>query len=183
MPLGTALARTPPTFFRLDPLTAEIVLRRARRDEISRALLGNWNAAAAGRLVGALSHVGRQADADALAADCETAGYPVTRENPFEKPAALAGIQFESPQAARVVALWNKMRADVIATCPPTPAPQPTLEEYLAQANARYQSDAYNSLSIEGYRVTPELIARIAGGRWNPENKVLNTVLLSGRRI
>jgi Fic family protein len=37
------------------------------------------------------------------------------------------------------------------------------------QADALYQSDAYNSLSIEGYRVTSELIVRIAAGDWNPE--------------
>jgi Fic family protein len=35
-----------------------------------------------------------------------------------------------------------------------------------------YTHDAYNSLSIEGYQVTPELIERIANGEWNPdENK------------
>jgi Fic family protein len=44
------------------------------------------------------------------------------------------------------------------------------LEKYLERANAIYRSDAYNSLSIEGYRVTPELIASIAAGRWNPES-------------
>lgn len=31
------------------------------------------------------------------------------------------------------------------------------------------KSQAYNSLSIEGYRVTSELIERVAKGGWNPE--------------
>jgi hypothetical protein len=168
MPLGIALARTSPTFFRLDPLTAEIAVRRARREELSRALLGNWNAAAAGRLAGALRHVGQPTDADALIADCEAAGYAVTPEDPFEQPPALTGMPVEWPQAVRVSALWHKMRAQVLANCPPPPAVHLTLEAYLAQANARYESDAYNSLSIEGYRVTPELIARVAAGQWNP---------------
>ncbi|MFA3791314.1 hypothetical protein AB6T38_09365 [Aliiglaciecola sp. SL4] len=29
-------------------------------------------------------------------------------------------------------------------------------------------TDAYHSLSIEGYRVTPELITRVRTGNWNP---------------
>ena len=32
-----------------------------------------------------------------------------------------------------------------------------------------YATDAYHSLSIEGYRVSPELIERIRGGKWNPD--------------
>ena len=30
-------------------------------------------------------------------------------------------------------------------------------------------TDAYHSLSIERYRVTPELIERVRSGTWNPE--------------
>ena len=32
-----------------------------------------------------------------------------------------------------------------------------------------YATDAYNSLSIEGYRVTPELIEQVKSGNWNPD--------------
>jgi hypothetical protein len=32
-----------------------------------------------------------------------------------------------------------------------------------------YSTDAYHSLSIEGYRVTPDLIERVRAGRWNPD--------------
>src|SRR5690606_10088042 len=32
-----------------------------------------------------------------------------------------------------------------------------------------YVNDAYHSLSIEGYRVSPELIERVRSGCWNPE--------------
>ena len=32
-----------------------------------------------------------------------------------------------------------------------------------------YVTDAYHSLSIEGYRVTPDLIERVRGGAWNPD--------------
>ena len=33
-----------------------------------------------------------------------------------------------------------------------------------------YKTDAYHSLSIEGYRVTPELIQKVATGDWNPDS-------------
>jgi len=42
-------------------------------------------------------------------------------------------------------------------------------DAYLKFVDDIYQSDAYHSLSIEGYRVTPELIARAHEGTWNPE--------------
>ena len=32
-----------------------------------------------------------------------------------------------------------------------------------------YQYDAYHSLSIEGYEVTPELIERVRSSEWNPD--------------
>lgn len=33
-----------------------------------------------------------------------------------------------------------------------------------------YVTDAYHSLSIERYRVTPELIEKVRSGQWNSEN-------------
>jgi hypothetical protein len=34
----------------------------------------------------------------------------------------------------------------------------------------RYKSDAYHSLSIEGYSVTPALIERVQRGDWDPDH-------------
>jgi Fic/DOC family len=169
MSLGTALVRTTPTFFHLDPLTAEIALKKVRREDLARALLAEWNAAAAGRLIAGLAHIGRQADAEALRADCEAAGYRASPENPFERPAVLAGFLLESPYAGRIQALWQEMQPVVLAAKPAAPAERPSMDAYMAQANAVYVRDAYHSLSIEGYRVTPEIIERVARGDWNPE--------------
>jgi hypothetical protein len=167
-PLALSLARTTPTFFRLDPLTAEIALKMVRRDELARALLTEWNAAAAGRLIGALSEVGRNADAKSITADLEAAGYKFSPENPFEQPPVLGSMtKVEWPHVGRIVALWQKMREPLLAVRPKPPKAPPSLEIYLKQANGAYARDAYNSLSIEGYRVTPELIARVATGEWD----------------
>lgn len=167
-PLGLSLARTTPTFFRLDPLTAEIALKMVRRDDLARALLTEWNAAAAGRLMGALNEIGREAEAKSIAADLEAAGYHVAPGNPFEKPPVLGAMtELEWPHVGRILALWPKMREQALSFRPNPPGARPTLEACLKQANAVYVRDAYHSLSIEGYRVTPDLIARVASGEWN----------------
>ena len=40
---------------------------------------------------------------------------------------------------------------------------------YMKGVAEAYVTDAYHSLSIEGYRVTPSLIERVRSGSWNPE--------------
>ena len=42
---------------------------------------------------------------------------------------------------------------------------------YLRLVDEIYGSDAYHSLSIEGYRVTPQLIERMRAGNWDPDNR------------
>jgi Fic family protein len=39
----------------------------------------------------------------------------------------------------------------------------------MKEVEEHYAEDAYHSLSIEGYRVTPELIEHVRGGNWNPD--------------
>jgi hypothetical protein len=41
--------------------------------------------------------------------------------------------------------------------------------EYLKQVEEIYVNDAYNSLSIEGYIVSAELIEKVRSGKWNPD--------------
>ena len=45
------------------------------------------------------------------------------------------------------------------------------VDAYMADIEARYVADAYNSLSIEGYTVTVELIERVRAGTWNPNSE------------
>jgi Fic family protein len=44
------------------------------------------------------------------------------------------------------------------------------VEEIISCIQEKYKADAYNSLSIEGYQVTTELIEKIESGLWDPEN-------------
>jgi hypothetical protein len=40
---------------------------------------------------------------------------------------------------------------------------------YLHRVDEIYRSDAYHSLSIEGYSVSPEVIEKVRRGGWSPE--------------
>ena len=170
MPLALALMRVSPSFFRHSTTSAEIALRLVRAEDLSRVLLGEAGSlAAAGRLVGAFRHCGLAEQADRLAADLTAAGLEFTESNPFAAPPQLpTGLLFTSPYVGRLKALWQHMRPVVNEVFPAAPGSPPT-DAYLSRVAEIYTHDAYHSLSIEGYQVTPELIARIAAGEWNPE--------------
>jgi hypothetical protein len=62
------------------------------------------------------------------------------------------------------------MREPVIEHFPKAPGPPRNIETYMKRVNDAYVTDAYHSLSIEGYRVTRDLIERVRSGTWNPES-------------
>ena len=170
MPLALALIRTTPSYFTLSATSAELALRMVRVEELSRALLAvEVNVSAAGRMVGGLRHLGLPESATRLEADLLAAGIAIKPENPFAEPARLpVGAVLPSPYAGRIGAMWSRMRSDVLAHFPSPPRSMPDQFRYLRRVNEIYTHDAYHSLSIEGYQVTPELIQRIADGAWNP---------------
>ena len=62
------------------------------------------------------------------------------------------------------------MREPVIAAFPKAPGLPKDQKAYMRFVDDIYKSDAYHSLSIEGYRVTPELIERVRAGQWDPDH-------------
>lgn len=67
----------------------------------------------------------------------------------------------------RIRLLWHEMRKEVIAVFP-KPLGLPTdMDGYITKMEEIYTTDAYHSLSIEKYRVTPELIERVRTGAWD----------------
>ncbi|MFA5264611.1 MAG: Fic family protein [Opitutaceae bacterium] len=170
MPLAVALIRTTPSYFTRSATGAELALRMARVEELSRALLaGPVNVTAAGRIAGGLRHLGLTDSAARLEADLLAAGIAVKPQNPFDEPARLPiGVVLQSPYAGRIEAMWSRMRPEVLAHFPAPPRGMPEQSRYLQHVNEIYTHDAYHSLSIEGYQVSPELIQRIADSAWNP---------------
>ena len=66
--------------------------------------------------------------------------------------------EFRSPYAARIHAMWEQFRKVVIAHFPKPPGIPKDTKAYLHTIAEIYAKDAYNSLSIEGYQVSKELI-------------------------
>lgn len=94
----------------------------------------------------------------------------VSPNNPFEHPSPLLQSNgFKSPYALRIERLWQNYRPTIIKHFPDAPGLPQNTQHYLAAVNELYEYDAYNSLSIEGYHVTPELIQRVISNRWDPD--------------
>jgi len=75
-----------------------------------------------------------------------------------------------SPYGNRIRLLWQRMREPVIECFPKARGPPRNIEAYMKRVNDAYSTDAYHSLSIEGYRVTPAHSERVRRGTWNPES-------------
>jgi len=173
---GMALARVTPTYFDKDRASAEIVLRVTDEQEIARGLLEFGKTASANRIIGGLRATGQEQKSQKVIDVLASARFEVKPENPFPDAGTLISpnILIRSPYAGRIHALWSGMRDTVIKNFPPPPDVRPTKESFLRQAADIYGNDAYHSLSIEGYAVTPELIERIrTGALWQetPENR------------
>jgi len=109
--------------------------------------------------------------ADEILGAMRGAGHVVTETNPFERPlsALLPGGRPESPYVHRLRLMWAAMREHVIKAFPASKGAPTDTDALLRDVEARYVTDAYHSLSIEGYRVTAELIEKVRDGNWNPE--------------
>lgn len=60
----------------------------------------------------------------------------------------------------------------MVLDCFPKPPGLPNdRSAYLSFVDDIYKSDAYHSLSIEGYKVTPDLIDRVRSGNWDPDHE------------
>jgi hypothetical protein len=98
-----------------------------------------------------------------------TAGYAVRETDPFtDRPAVALSFRESSPYVNRIRILWRKMRDPVIESFPEAPGLPRNRAAYMKRVERAYVTDAWHSLSIEGYRVTPELIERFAAARGIP---------------
>jgi len=172
MDLAAAICQISEPFYRNNPNDAELALRMIRSASVllDYLLEGN-NSVVAGRLVGAYEFLGNSRMAAEIRATMEAAGNRLRVTNPFSRPEPVLGgsSRVISPHVARIQGLWKSMRNDVIEIFSEIPVREIAASDYMAEVDTRYVADAYNSLSIEGYRVTPELIERVRAQTWNPE--------------
>ena len=171
MTLEQALLKVPENFFRASPQDAQIALLSITdASELSRLLADGNHSTIAGRLAGAFRAIGRDAIADDIVGFMRTLGNQVTVADPFSAPPPVVlGSRVESPYVSRLRLMWSAMREQVAREFPEEPGLPEDVPAFMKAVEDVYVTDAYHSLSIEGYRVTPELIQRVASGEWNDE--------------
>lgn len=165
-PKPVALLMASPDYFRRNPIEARICLFSVQDvAPIVAAAIDGGHTTRAGRLAGAFRSIGREEMANTLLRTMRKIGYAVTEENPFEDNMDVRQVE-TSPYASRIRLMWMQMREAVLSL---RPAPTKRSDaEILSQMDSDYIKDSYNSLSIEGYRVTGTLLERVRGGDWNP---------------
>ncbi|ODT76199.1 MAG: cell filamentation protein Fic [Pelagibacterium sp. SCN 64-44] len=165
-----ALTMVPESFFKEHRLSAQLALRQVRSaSEVLGPLLDRGASTVAGRLAGAFRYVGNDRFADDIVGAMTSMHYDVREQNPFDSTAAPVVLVNANAVAGRIAGLWQNCRQEVIDRFPPAPGLPVDADQYLSQVEEVYKSDAYHSLSIEGYSVTEELIERVRAGDWNPE--------------
>ena len=169
--LPAALVACSPNFFRQNPTDARTVLAMIRdASEVLDRLLEGGHSTVAGRLAGAFRNIRQDRIADNIIKAMQAAGYDVRESDPFENETPVTfTARDRSPYVSRMRLMWQAMRWQVMEGFPPVPGLPKDAKAYLKTANEAYVMDAYHSLSIEGYRVSPDLIERVGRGTWNPD--------------
>ncbi|MFC1795712.1 Fic family protein [Pseudomonadota bacterium] len=170
--LPTALIECSPRYFRQNQTDMRAALSMVRdASEVLEGLLEGGHSTIAGRLAGAFRNIGRNRIADDIVRTMRAAGYDIREKNPFETQISVALTARErSPYVNRIRIMWQEMREPIIGSFPAAPGLPKNVDQYLKRVEDIYVTDAYHSLSIEGYRVSPELIERVRSGTWNPDD-------------
>lgn len=150
----------------IDARTTLSLIRDA--SELLPILLENGHTTLAGRLSGAFRNIGRDRIADQIVETFKQADYDIREEDPFQhKLDVKLSAREHSPYANRIRLMWMQMRGAILVNFPPAPGLPVNHDSYLKDIDDIYITDAYHSLSIERYRVTPELIAKVSSGKWD----------------
>jgi fido (protein-threonine AMPylation protein) len=167
----SALVACSPHYFSNHSTDVRTVLPMIRdSSDLLARLLEGGHTVIAGRLAGAFRNIGRGHVADEIVKTMSAAGYNVRESDPFaDKPSLVISSRETSPYVNRIRLLWQKMREPAIDRFPKAPGLPRDIEAYMKRVNDAYVADAYHSLSIEGYRVSRELIEHVRTGTWNPE--------------
>lgn len=169
--LPHALIQSSPSIFTrssIDARTALALIRDA--SQVLDPLLSGGHSVVAGRLSGAFRNIGNTRVADDIVNTMRSAGYDIREQDPFDQQTPSAfNLREKSPYVNRINMMWSDMREIVIESFPEPPGLPDDKEKYIKSVEDIFVADAYNSLSIEGYMVTEELIERVRSGTWNPE--------------
>jgi len=169
--LPHALIHVTSTFYEKNPTDARAALAAiSNASMLLPILLDGGHSTIAGRLCGAMRNIGRDEIADEIKTTMKAVGYEVPETDPFEE-ISTRGIseRVESPRAARLRLMWQSMKKEIAGCFPVPPGTVTDQQDYLKQVDDTYTRDAYHSLSIEGYQVSPQLVEKVRSGEWKPE--------------
>ena len=169
--LEASLVHCAKTTFAQKPIQMRTLLSMVTdASEVLSVLLDGGHVASAGRLAGAFRNIGRDLIANNIIKGMIAADFKVKEVDPFEDVTEITfGRREVSPYVNRLRLLWQSMRTDVITHFPDVTDIKINVQGYLNEVEDKFVNDAYHSLSIEGYRVTHELIEQVRSGNWNPE--------------
>lgn len=167
--LQEALVRCSPNTFVQNSIETRTALSLIRDgSDVLRILLDGGHSGIAGRLAGAFRNIGQNRIADTILNTMGKAGYDVRESDPFETKLQIAlNNRLRSPYENRIKLMWAEMRPKVLPYFPAAPGIPSDKQSYLKAVEEVYVTDAYHSLSIEKYKVTPELIERVRTGTWD----------------
>jgi Fic/DOC family len=170
--LPAALVSCSPTHFAKQPIQMRAALAMiSDASEVLGRLLDGGHSTIAARLAGAFRNIGRERIADNIVETMRSAGYTIAETDPFtDRTTAVISPRDTSPYVNRLRMTWARMREDILEDFPKAPGIPDDPETYLRHVDDVYVTDAYNSLSIEGYKVSADLIERVRLGNWDPES-------------
>lgn len=170
--LASALIACSPNFFTQNSMDARAALSMVRdASDILARLLDGGHSTIAGRLAGAFRNIERARIADDILKTMQSAGYDVRKNDPFtDRLHSIVLFREISPYVNRIRLMWQHMREPILENFPQPPGLPEDIDAYMKRVEDVFVTDAYHSLSIEGYRVTPAMIERVRKGEWSPDD-------------
>ena len=139
--------------------------------DILSILLSGGQSIIAGRLAGAFRNIKKDKIADDIIKTMQGVGYDVRELDPFNDHLNISfSSKDASPYANRIRIMWSDFRKVILEKFPAAPGMPKNIEKFISSVKEIYVTDAYHSLSIERYQVTPELIDRVRNGSWNAKD-------------
>lgn len=169
--LATSLIHCTPGCYSQYPVDSRAALSIVKdSSDILKQLLDGGHSRAAGRLAGAFRNIDRTRIADDILKTMKAADHDVREVDPFETKLPFSFSSREnSPYVNRIRLMWEKMREPVIESFTAISPEKLNVDSYLKHVEDIYATDAYHSLSIEGYQVSRELIEKVREGNWRPD--------------
>lgn len=169
MKLAPALISVSANYFKKKPHEAMVALSQLKDvGELIRILIAKSKPVVAGRLAGGFAAIGRDDVATQLKSTLQAVGLKIQVRNPFENESIIlkAPTRPVSPYSERLVLMWESMRGKIIDVFGDAPRTIKDTNQVMMEMDGCYKTDAYHSLSIEGYKVTEQLIDRVSHPSW-----------------